>query len=59
MIKLEQEVTMRIYHGSYCAIRKPLIINSSKNKDFADGFYCIMQKRKKKHSYDIVIGPNM
>ena len=46
MIKLEQEVTMRIYHGSYCAIRKPLIINSFKNKDFADGFYCTVIKEQ-------------
>lgn len=46
MIKLEQEVTMRIYHGSYSAIRKPLIINSSKNKDFDDGFYCTVIKEQ-------------
>ena len=46
MIKLEQEVTIIIYHGSYCAVRKPLIINSSKNKDFGDGFYCTVIKEQ-------------
>ena len=46
MIKLEQEVTMRIYHGSYCEVRKPLIINSSKNKNFGDGFYCTVIKEQ-------------
>jgi hypothetical protein len=31
---------MILYHGSYCEIKKPEIINEKNHKDFGPGFYC-------------------
>jgi len=31
---------MKIYHGSYMVIEKPLILQSKFPKDFGEGFYC-------------------
>ncbi|MDR0841817.1 MAG: DUF3990 domain-containing protein, partial [Acidobacteriota bacterium] len=31
---------MKIYHGGFCGIKKPQILQSQNNKDFGQGFYC-------------------
>lgn len=31
-----------IYHGSYCKVDMPKIINSKYTKDFGEGFYCTL-----------------
>jgi hypothetical protein len=31
---------MEIYHGGFCVIEKPKILQSHNNKDFGQGFYC-------------------
>ena len=38
-----------IYHGSYCKIKEPKIINGKYTKDFGNGFYCtILEEQAKK-----------
>lgn len=40
-----------IYHGSYCKVEKPEIINSKYTKDFGTGFYCtILEEQAEKWS---------
>lgn len=35
-----------IYHGSYCEVKTPKIIESKYKKDFGDGFYCTILKEQ-------------
>jgi hypothetical protein len=37
---------MLIYHGGYCQIEKPEIINGKYPKDFGQGFYCTELKEQ-------------
>ena len=35
-----------IYHGSFCEIKKPEIINGKYTKEFGEGFYCTILKEQ-------------
>ena len=47
-----------VYHGSYCKIEKPKIIEGKYTKDFGKGFYCTVlleQAEKWAQKYDTSI----
>ena len=33
-----------IYHGSYCRVEKPKLLDNKYTKDFGKGFYCTILK---------------
>ena len=35
-----------IYHGSYCEVKKPQILEGKFTKDFGTGFYCTVLKEQ-------------
>ena len=44
-----------IYHGSYCQVKNPSIIQGKYTKDFGEGFYCTIlreQAEKWARKYD-------
>ena len=33
-----------VYHGSYCKVKEPKLLDNKYTKDFGNGFYCTMAR---------------
>ena len=45
---LKENISMQIvYHGSYCKVEEPKLLDNKYTKDFGKGFYCTILKHIK------------